>query len=146
MVIVHISQNNITTTTTEHKRIQALCASGKWGQLFHTKGVCVVIGYWCCFSCLCVSLCFFSSPVSLFSHISFSFLAVEGKISSVRLHIRLVALLKVLRQNDVSVLAHGLHASFLTNRVNFSTTDLVWSRYVFTKKVREKGEKKYEVE
>jgi hypothetical protein len=43
---------------------------------------------------------------------------------------RVVTLLEVLGENDVAVLAHGLHPSFLADRRNVRSADLVRPRDV----------------
>ena len=60
-----------------------------------------------------------------------SLLVVETELVTAILDLRLVTLLKVLGQDDVAVLAHGLHASFLADGGDRGIADLVWARYIY---------------
>jgi hypothetical protein len=48
-------------------------------------------------------------------------LLVESKVVILLLHIGLVSLFQILGQNNVTVLSHGMHTSFLTNGLNLGS-------------------------
>lgn len=55
---------------------------------------------------------------------------VELEIAIRLLDIGLVALVKVLGQDDVAILAHCVHASLLADGRNLCIADLVWPRHI----------------